>query len=55
LSIHPARFIHVALATDAAPVAQAGMAATIAAFLGGDYRAAVPAAAAPIRDVLAEK
>jgi hypothetical protein len=41
--------------SGAAPVAQAGIAATIAAFLGQDYRAAVPAAAAPIRDVLAEK
>ncbi len=37
----------------AAPVAQAGIAATVAALMGKDYRAAVPAAAAPIRDVLA--
>jgi len=36
-----------------APVAQAGIAATLAAFMGRDYRAAVPKAAAPIRDVLA--
>ena len=34
-----------------APVAQAGIAATVAAFMGRDYRAAVPKAAAPIRDV----
>ena len=39
--------------THAAPVVQAGIAATLAAFMGRDYRAAVPAAAAPIRDVLA--
>jgi hypothetical protein len=38
----------------AVPVAQAGIAATVAAFLGKDYRAAVPKAAAPIRDVLGE-
>jgi hypothetical protein len=37
----------------AAPVAQAGIAATLAAFMGRDYRAAEPKAAAPIRDVLA--
>jgi hypothetical protein len=37
----------------AAPVSQAGIAATVAALMGKDYRAAVPAAAAPIRDVLA--
>ena len=36
-----------------APVAQAGIAATLAAFMGRDYRAAVPQAAPPIRDVLA--
>src|SRR5450631_4573818 len=40
--------------THAAPVAQAGIAATVAAFMGRDYRAAVPKAAAPIRDVLGE-
>jgi hypothetical protein len=32
---------------------RAGIAATVAALMGKDYRAAVPAAAAPIRDVLA--
>jgi len=37
----------------AAPVAQAGIAATVAAFLGKDYRAAAPQAAPPISDVLA--
>jgi hypothetical protein len=31
---------------------QAQIAATLAAFLGKDYRAAVPRAAAPIADVL---
>jgi hypothetical protein len=36
-----------------APVAQAGIAATLAAFLGKDYPAAVPQAAAPIAAVLA--
>jgi hypothetical protein len=36
-----------------APVAQAGIAATLAAFMGRDYRAAVPKAAAPLQDVLA--
>jgi Type I phosphodiesterase / nucleotide pyrophosphatase len=41
--------------THAAPVAQAGIAATLAAFMGRDYRAAVPAAAAPIREVLAQQ
>jgi len=35
-----------------APVAQAGIAATLAAFLGKDYPAAVPQAAAPIAAVL---
>jgi hypothetical protein len=39
--------------THAPPVAQAGIAATLAAFMGRDYRAAVPKAAAPIPDVLA--
>ena len=37
----------------APPVAQAGIAATVAAFMGKDYRSAVPRAAAPIREVLA--
>jgi arylsulfatase A-like enzyme len=41
--------------SDVAPVAQAGIAATVAAFLGKDYDAAVPQAAAPIRAVLAAK
>jgi hypothetical protein len=35
-----------------APVAQAQIAATVAAFMGRDYRAAVPRAAAPIAAVL---
>jgi bisphosphoglycerate-independent phosphoglycerate mutase (AlkP superfamily) len=38
--------------TQAEPVAQAGIAATVAAFMGRDYRAAVPQAAAPIAGVL---
>ncbi len=37
---------------NTAPVTQAQLAATIAAFLGEDFRIAVPAAAAPVRDVL---
>jgi hypothetical protein len=36
-------------------VHQAQIAATVAALLGKDYRAAVPAAAAPITDVLPRK
>jgi DNA mismatch repair protein MutH len=35
-----------------APVTQAQIAATVAAFVGKDYRAAVPRAAPPIIDVL---
>ena len=38
--------------TRVAPVMQAGIAATLAAFVGRDYNAAVPQAAAPIRPVL---
>ncbi len=38
--------------TNLAPVTQAQIAATIAAFVGKDYRAAVPKAAAPIMEVL---
>jgi hypothetical protein len=38
--------------TQAAPVMQAGIAATLAAFVGRDYNRAVPQAAAPIRAVL---
>ncbi len=38
--------------THTAPVAQAQIAATVAALLGKDYRRAVPAAAGPIRGVL---
>ncbi len=38
--------------TDTAPVAQAQIAATVAALLGKDYRHAVPAAAGPIAAVL---
>ena len=34
------------------PVAQAQIAATVAAFMGRDYRAAVPKAAPPLADVL---
>jgi type I phosphodiesterase/nucleotide pyrophosphatase len=41
--------------THVAPVTQAQIAATVAAFLGQDYRRAVPAAAAPIADVLARR
>jgi hypothetical protein len=37
---------------QAEPVAQAGIAATVAAFMGRDYRAAEPQAAAPIAAVL---
>ena len=37
-----------------APVTQSQIAATIAALLGEDYKAAVPKAGAPIRDVLAK-
>jgi hypothetical protein len=36
-----------------APVVQAGIAATLAAFMGKDYRAAEPKAAPPIQEVLA--
>lgn len=39
--------------TPAAPIAQAQIAATVAAFLGKDYRQAVPAAAAPIAEAFA--
>jgi hypothetical protein len=41
--------------THVAEIHQAQIAATIAALLGKDYRAAVPAAAAPIGDVLPRK
>lgn len=40
---------------DRAEIHQAQVAATLAALLGGDYRAAFPAAAAPITDLLPEK
>lgn len=39
--------------SQVAPVAQAQIAATVAAFLGRDYRAAVPRAAEPLQPVLA--
>ncbi|TLY73312.1 MAG: hypothetical protein E6K43_11150 [Gammaproteobacteria bacterium] len=41
--------------THTAPVTQAQIAATVAALLGKDYRQAVPAAAAPIAEVLSER
>jgi hypothetical protein len=41
--------------TGSAPVAQAQIAATVAAFLGRDYRAAVPKAAAPLGPVLSAR
>jgi Type I phosphodiesterase / nucleotide pyrophosphatase len=41
--------------TDTAHVSQAQIAATVAALLGKDYRQAVPAAAAPIADVLSKR
>jgi hypothetical protein len=39
--------------SQVAPVAQAQIAATVAAFLGRGYRAAVPRAAEPLQPVLA--
>ena len=41
--------------TDTAQLTQAQIAATVAALLGEDYRQAVPAAAAPIEDVLSKR
>jgi len=41
--------------SNLAPVTQAQIAATVAAFVGKDYRRAVPAAAPAIRDVLAQR
>lgn len=41
--------------THTAQLTQAQIAATVAALLGKDYRQAVPAAAAPIEDVLSER
>ena len=41
--------------THTAPVSQAQIAATVAALLGQDYRQAVPAAAAPIAEVLSQR
>ena len=41
--------------THTAPVSQAQIAATVAALLGKDYRQAVPAAAAPIAEVLSQR
>jgi len=41
--------------THTAQVSQAQIAATVAALLGKDYRQAVPAAAAPIEDVLSQR
>ena len=41
--------------THTAQVSQAQIAATVAALLGKDYRQAVPAAAAPIEDVLSKR
>jgi hypothetical protein len=41
--------------THTAPVTEAQIAATVASLLGKDYRRAVPAAAAPIADVLSQR